>query len=343
MVVWAERENLMRRAVFTLTLVIATTALSGCLSVAETQHDHEKLRTALNSLYENQVIDNLIRAANGMPFVQLDYSNASTMVTVTQDGDIGATPSLVTTRDLSVSKKVLGLASRVFTNAWSYDLKAGNSNQISLTASPVKDDNAVYDAYLAYLTTENSLMVSCDPPPPGAAHITRKWQGNYYWVPVEHRFLFLRLALITSFQRGKTLLPTDRFYTVSVVKAIPVGDPAPDGTLTFTLVLSDSVPNDTGSIEFTVDGSTSKKYPVTPRDEDKAAATISSFTMIFLPDDSSAPFKTSDDFKKLRLPITAKLLLDNNRPAPKNSDDLLRAVQFGFDQLRFNQVRLAPR
>src|SRR5262249_15672879 len=152
---------------------------------------------------------------------------------------------------------------------------------------------------------------SCDPPPPGAAHITRKWQGNYYWVPVEHRFLFLRLALITSFQRGKALMPTDRFYTVSVIQATPMEGPASDRTLTFTLVLDGAVPNDTGSIEFTVDSSTSRKYRVTPRDEDRAAGTISSFTMTFIPDSSSGPFKTSDDFKKLSLPIAAKLLLDN--------------------------------
>ena len=333
----------MKRLVVTLTLVLASTALPGCLSVAETQHDHEKIRTALNTLYENQIIDNLIRAANGVPFVQLDYTSATTTVTVTQDGGIGATPSLVTTRDRSTPVKVIALASRVFTNSWSYDLKAGNSNQIALTANPVTDKNGVYDAYLQFLNNPGSLMVSCDPPPPGRAHICREWRGKYYWVPVEHRYLFLQLALTTSFQRGAPLQPPDKFYNVSVVMATPIGGAAADGTAAFQLNLDgDGVPKDTGTIEFTVDGKTSKKFSVVPLDKDRGAAKVASFTITFLPDASDdSPFKTSAAFQKARFPLAAKLVLDHNRPEPKGTDELIQAVKFGLDQIRFNQLRLS--
>ena len=335
----------MNRAVITLALVLVTTTLSGCLSVAETRQDHEKIRTTLNTLYENQVIDNLIRAANGVPFVHLDYTNATTTVTVTQDGGIGATPSLVTTRDHSLPGKMIMLASRVFTNAWSYDFKAGNSNQITLTANPVIDKNGVYDAYLQYLTNPASLMVSCDPPPPGRAHITRKWQGKYYWVPIEYSHLFLRLALTTSFQRGAPLQPAEKVFTVSVTKATQIGSTASDGTATFKLELDgDGVPNDTGRIEFTVDGATSKKFSVDPLDEDKGNAKVSSFTMIFLSDESEKSlFKTSDDFENSTFPLAAKLSLDNNRPEPPDTDGLLQAVKFGLDQIRMNQLRTGTR
>ncbi len=53
--------------------------------------DQDKIRTALNALYGDQIIDNLIRAAKGLPFVQLDYTNATATVTVTEPGNIGGT------------------------------------------------------------------------------------------------------------------------------------------------------------------------------------------------------------------------------------------------------------
>ena len=78
------------------------------------------------------------------------------------------------------------------------------------------NSNEVYDAYLQFLGNPGSLVVSCDPPPEGKAHIWRKWQGKYYWVPIEYRFLFLKLALVTTSQRGKKLQPVDDFFPVSV-------------------------------------------------------------------------------------------------------------------------------
>ena len=72
-------------------LTLSISSLPGCLVISETRRDQDKIRTTLNTLYEDQIIDNLIRAANGLPFVQMDCTNATTTVTVTESGNVGGT------------------------------------------------------------------------------------------------------------------------------------------------------------------------------------------------------------------------------------------------------------
>lgn len=320
-----------------LILIFASGTLTGCLAVVETQHDQEKIRTALNTLYENQVMDNLIRAANSLPFVQIDYTNATTTVTVTRDGEIGAMPTLETTRDLSLPGKALMLTKRVFTNALTYNIKAGNSNQVTLTANPVTDVNAVYDAYLSFLDQPGSLVVSCDSPPACEVHIMRKWRGKYYWVPVDYRTLFLRLALVTTFQRGKPLQPADKFFTVQVDKSPLPPTGSGDGPIFLTVKVDPPIPTDTGKIEFTVDGAPIK-FDIEPPSAVPRPATTSSIVIVFDPKKGGKSFPKVADLMA-HLPTSAKLYLDNNRPEPKDTDELLKSVRFQLEQIRLNQVR----
>ena len=240
----------MRRVAFLFGLTAAVTVLPGCLVISETRRDQDKIRTTLNTLYEDQIIDNLIRAANGLPFVQIDYTNATTTITVTESGNVGGTQTTGPN-----STNIVGSALRFahqFTNIWTYGLSGQNSNQIALTANPVITSNEVYDAYLQFLADPGSLIVSCDPPPEGNAHICRKWQGKYYWVPIEYRFLFLKLALVTTSQRGKRLQPVDDFFPVQVKNVL--FEEKGDRNVTFlTVKLDGPIPSDNGRIEFTID------------------------------------------------------------------------------------------
>ena len=135
----------MRCVAILFCLTTAVTVLPCCLVISETRRDQDKIRTTLNTLYEDQIIDNLIRAANGLPFVQIDYTNATTTVTVTESGNVGGTQT-TGPNSANVVGSILRLAHQ-FTNVWTYGLSGSNSNQIALTANPVITSNEVYDAY----------------------------------------------------------------------------------------------------------------------------------------------------------------------------------------------------
>ena len=73
-----------------LLLVIWLASLSGCAS-AELGRDQDNLRTTLLDLYTDQLMENLVRAYNGMPIIQMDYANATATVTCKESGSFGDT------------------------------------------------------------------------------------------------------------------------------------------------------------------------------------------------------------------------------------------------------------
>ena len=164
----------------------SSVACSGC-AVSELHCDQDKIRTVLLDLYTNQIMDNLIRAGNGMPIIQLDYTNATASITVSEtlsvsDGlstSAGNTITLLAGPSVAIAKT----AANVLTG----NLGASHSNQVALTATPVTTCNEVYDAYLEFLALPGSLQCSSTPPPEGVAHICKKSGGQYYWVPVEFK------------------------------------------------------------------------------------------------------------------------------------------------------------
>lgn len=83
----------MRRLLPTFLCCLAT---AGC-AVHQVQHDQEQIRRALLELYTDQIMDNLVRASQGLPIIQLDYNNAQATITVNQT--TGTSDSLVTTHN----------------------------------------------------------------------------------------------------------------------------------------------------------------------------------------------------------------------------------------------------
>src|SRR5436190_17301613 len=77
-------------------------ALSGC-AVKQLNADHDKIRTALLDLYTNQIIDNLVRASHGLPIIQLDYTNATALVTVVDTESLSDSLATTATRATTTS------------------------------------------------------------------------------------------------------------------------------------------------------------------------------------------------------------------------------------------------
>jgi len=137
------------------------------------------------------------------------------------------------------------LASQTFT----YGLNASQINQLTVTANPIVDNSALYLAYVNFVERPGRLVASCDPPPPGAAHVVRQSGKLFYWVPEEYRNEFMEVALRTN---GVRTDPSDAaaYYEVNVTGAtdfVPKsGSPKKDQTVTITLGTNNLLPKDNG-------------------------------------------------------------------------------------------------
>lgn len=167
-----------------LALLAMTMSLSGCLARQVTR-DSVNARRALLDMYTDQVMDNLIRAHDNLPFVQVAYSD----VTVQDNDQFGST-----------------LMGNWPGTMWGASGNASRSRTLSVVANPIVDQNDVYDAYVTFANDSGLFVVTCEDPG-AAAHICRKQNGVYYWVPTEAGRLFLELALTTTFKRGPESVP----------------------------------------------------------------------------------------------------------------------------------------
>jgi hypothetical protein len=336
---------LMRITVLPFALMVAS-ALTGC-AVTEVKYDQDKIRNTLIDLYTNQVIDNLILAANGMPFIQLDYTNATATVTVNQNGSIGGMQEVTTSRPINLAARTVAMM-RGITSNWTYGVGGMNSNQIALTANPAINNDEIYDAYLEYLMMPGSLRISCNPPPEGVAHICRKWRGNYFWIPIEFRTEFLRLALLTTAQRGRRLLPVPDFYAVTMTgieDTFASKFDRENGVMKLVIKLDKKIPNDTGHIDFDVkDNHLSylvERYATRTKDPRESETPYMTDKIVLNFDTKQWPdLKSFDEFQALlKSPVEAKLYLDHSRPDAPHTEDLLQNVRFQLEQIRFNQLR----
>ena len=192
------------------TIAVATLAVmtfGGCRA-HQLQQDQDAIRIAVMDMYTNQIMDNLVRAHNGYPFVQMQYQDITG--TVGNDGSIGA--------------GVADVGSRLM------DITFGGSqrNVLTVTANPVTDNDAVYLAFLDFVRPQaGNFFCTCDPPPCGAAHMSVCCDGMYYWVPADKKHEFLRLALSTSVMSkgGGIKIPESHISNISEVSELTTTPP----------------------------------------------------------------------------------------------------------------------
>jgi hypothetical protein len=210
---------LMRR-VSTLLVLIAMAAGAGCRT-QQLAKDQDQFRHRLLDLYTNQVMDNLVRVDQGLPIVQLDYSKITGTITQNGMGSYTSTQTLMNSKTLVVPTVVRTLM-HAFTNTATFNPSAYQTNVLTVTADPVVDHNEVYNAYLEFASQEKSpgrLMKSCDPPPKGSAHFVQKCGDMYYWIPMDFKYEFLRLAMITTVMRGQPLT-IPQMFDDTIAKAV---------------------------------------------------------------------------------------------------------------------------
>jgi hypothetical protein len=326
----------MRRLI--LLVGVLNALFSGC-AVRQLCNDQDRIRCCLLDLYTNQIMDNLIRASNGMPIIHIDYTNATAQVTVSEMGSISESPAITRSNMFTLAAASSLDITKTTMSTLIGSIGGSNANQVAITGTPVTTSNEVYDAYLAFLTLPGSLQVSRCPPPKDGVHLCRQCGDQYYWVPAEFKREFLRLALVTTAQRGKSLLPPDEFYTVSLLQ--PVSQQAPNrfNIIATLMKLDNQVPNDTGQIEFTLGDKTITLDvgDYNPPDPLIRPPQTDQLFIFFDPKQFPAGVKSMMD---LKYPITAKLTLRGHRPQlPPSTNQLLDRIQFQLQQIQFNQSR----
>jgi hypothetical protein len=313
------------------------------------------MRQAVLDLYSNQIMDNLVRAYIGLPMVQMDYTALTGTVTQEANATVGQEQVLTTERDK------LGITTlRRFLNDAKFSLMGDEKLQLTITSNPVLNNNEVYNAYLEFISKPGRLMVTTDPPLKCQAHVVRcsclGCEGKrYYWVPCEYSTDFLRLALVTTVQRGQPLATPDYFDdTVSRVQ-----DSTPDRfdkakKRRFTVYLKKRVPNDEGKLSVTLGSETYvlSVYPYTDKIDGEVVkrgekidrlwliAAVENGKVIRREDpEGTVPAKLSPaEFQTALEGQTVRIDLNYYKPTLPTTEDLLQAIRHEVGLIRLDQA-----
>lgn len=198
-------------------LIFSTFLMSlagGCLS-RQVARDGVNLRGALTDMYTDQIMDNLIRAHDNLPFVQVTFGD----VTV-QDNDQYGT---ALDANQSLTEQLFEPIQRIYATMFAAHASASRSRTMSFVSNPVTDQNDIYTAYLEFAKDPTLFVVTKDDPG-CVAHIVRKHCKKYYWIPVEAAPQFLDLAMRTTFMRGPEAAPPGA-YEVTITAVTKVEKP----------------------------------------------------------------------------------------------------------------------
>src|SRR5438045_2627485 len=109
------------------TIPLLILAFTACACRSQQLHkDQDQFRHALLQMQTDQLLDNLVRAYNGLPIVHMDYTQITGTITQTAEGQVSG----------SVSE-----AAEVITKSISSMLTGRQESQLTVTGNPVLDSN----------------------------------------------------------------------------------------------------------------------------------------------------------------------------------------------------------
>jgi len=163
------------------------------------QRNQVEMRSALLEMYQDQVMDNLVRSHLRLPTMQIAYSNATG--TATNLNKATLTGGRTETENHFASAGTSAL--RVLLYSLSLTDELDTTNQMTLTANPVfnKEVSLAYQNFMAEEDAAKTqfLMSSPKMPPKGTYTAAYKFQNStYYYIPFsnsDHRAAdaFIRL------------------------------------------------------------------------------------------------------------------------------------------------------
>jgi hypothetical protein len=136
--------------------------------------DHVQLRDVLMDYADDQIMDNLIRAKNGLPIVHYDFSHVSAIVTTKLAGTVNGGQTLTDTPK-GVSGSMVIAAARSAMRPFTFSLAPERDNAIDVEVMPIVSEKQIYEAYVAFLnaprdnpskgTLDNSITTTTETNP----------------------------------------------------------------------------------------------------------------------------------------------------------------------------------
>lgn len=203
----------------------------GC-TYTQVHYDEDQLRLGMVEFYRSQIMDNLIRASNGLPFVHVDLSNLQAAVqnklaaTVAFGQTLNDTGTKQTTVGGTLARGVVGVvttASELAVRPFTASVNPERDNNITVTENPTFGDAAdVYQTYAQFLNmtkpggplalrkypwgfidvsrkfTSIQSRDLTDPPRPGyyVEGTLTKWHNRYYFIPIEYKQAYFDLCFL---------------------------------------------------------------------------------------------------------------------------------------------------
>jgi hypothetical protein len=181
------RTNSPRAFVCLLTLVS-----SGC-TTTQVHWDAVQMREHVIDYYNDEIMDNLIRARNGQPFVHVDVASLQALTTSKLAGSVGAGQTLTNTGTQAVTNQtvttntaaaaashvvsgtvgIVGTAAHMAMRPFTVMVAPERDDTLTITSTPVVGGDAaeIYDLYFAFLNL-------CDPNDPLCKERQKKHKGK---------------------------------------------------------------------------------------------------------------------------------------------------------------------
>lgn len=224
--------------------------LGGCRA-AQLGLDQSDMRVTLLKLYQEQVLDNLVRAKLHYPIVQVDYSNLTGTLNQVASATVGQTETR--TNNTPASNATGSLLDKVRTFVLNYSGTASQTANLTVTGQPVISTDSVYQAYLDALKNDPDIVKRADKQlQKGEYHLTHEFQGNTWYVPADMAEAFFKLYLATTVQR-QTKVPLVLTINTVIIATVKVTEIPPTQS-TLEIRLKDNILNDSGKLTVTING-----------------------------------------------------------------------------------------
>jgi len=121
---------------------IAIILLTGC-SATQVRWDATKMRKDIMVYYNDQIMDNLIRAKNRLPFVHVDITLLTSQGGSQISGTIGAGESRTSTNTSKSMAAALGTIANAVTRPFAYSVTPQQTETLTISTAPALGSQAV--------------------------------------------------------------------------------------------------------------------------------------------------------------------------------------------------------
>ena len=126
----------MTKSILKLTVVSAAQLLVGCTATM-VRWDSMRMREEITAYYNDEIMDNLVRMKQGLPFIHVDVSSVSAAVLSQISGNIGGGESDMHSNTSPSAAGGLVAIAKTIARPFTYSFTPTHSDNLTITAVPV--------------------------------------------------------------------------------------------------------------------------------------------------------------------------------------------------------------